>query len=80
MKTLMKIEPQIKAPRVASLQSHASGGRVHVWREPYVSAYCSGRDAGGHDADERRFVGSLSAFICVHLRLINSYTLNKYSG
>ncbi len=29
------------------------------------------------NTDERRFVGSLSAFIGVHLRFINSYTLNK---
>jgi hypothetical protein len=69
-KTLSEEEPQIKVPRVAPLEgasTYAPAGayvsmhgftpaarRIHVWREPYVSAYCSGRDAGGHDADERR--------------------------
>jgi len=32
------------------------------------------------NTDERRFVGSLSAFIGVHLRLMKSNTLKKYSG
>ncbi len=86
MKNLYEKEPQIKAPRVAPLEgaststvapvdvAHTYGSR-HTWRN--VSMHC-----GGHDADERRFVdfnvqqfytnfiNYVSAFICVHLRLI----------
>ncbi len=41
--------------------------RIHVWLSPYVSAYRSGRDAGEHNADERRFIRLISAARGGHL-------------
>jgi hypothetical protein len=75
------MEPQIKAPRVAPLEgaststvapvdvAHTYGFR-HTWRN--VSMHC-----GGHDADERRFINTISAFIRVHLRLYRMENYNK---
>ncbi len=59
-------QPLTYAPAGAYVSMHGftpAARRIHVWREPYVSAYCSGRDAGEHNADERRFIKPLSAFI-----------------
>ena len=63
------IKPQIKAPRVTSLQSRASGGRIHVCpRRAYVDVYSA---QSVFYRSHSRVNNLLSAFISVHPRLIN---------